>query len=62
MYTFDSSEETALETYNGVCGAYDSLFDRLGVPYAKGRCTNIFANWNHLLANCGKLLRLFHLL
>ncbi|GFR99838.1 proline--tRNA ligase [Elysia marginata] len=35
LYTFDSNEEKALETYNGVCVAYDKIFDRLGVPYAK---------------------------
>ncbi|XP_046941188.1 probable proline--tRNA ligase, mitochondrial [Lynx rufus] len=31
MYTFDSSPEAALETYGLVCGAYSSLFHRLGL-------------------------------
>ncbi|XP_059161008.1 probable proline--tRNA ligase, mitochondrial isoform X2 [Physella acuta] len=35
MYTFDTSEETALETYQTVCTAYDRIFDRLALPYTK---------------------------
>ncbi|KAH9523430.1 prolyl-tRNA synthetase [Bulinus truncatus] len=35
MYTFDTSEETALETYNLVCHAYNRIFDRIGVNYVK---------------------------
>ncbi|GFO18882.1 proline--tRNA ligase [Plakobranchus ocellatus] len=35
LYTFDSSQETALETYVEVCEAYNRLFDRIGVPYVK---------------------------
>ncbi|XP_004699452.2 probable proline--tRNA ligase, mitochondrial [Echinops telfairi] len=32
MYTFDVSTEAARQTYSLVCGAYSSLFDRLGLP------------------------------
>ncbi|KAK0040704.1 proline--tRNA ligase mitochondrial [Biomphalaria pfeifferi] len=35
MYTFDASEEKALETYNLVCQAYNNIFDRIGVRYVK---------------------------
>ncbi|KAK2495457.1 hypothetical protein MC885_002641 [Smutsia gigantea] len=35
MYTFDSSPETAWQTYNLVCDAYSSLFDRLGLQCVK---------------------------
>ncbi|XP_012941867.1 probable proline--tRNA ligase, mitochondrial [Aplysia californica] len=35
MYTFDTCEKTALETYNTVCGAYERIFDRIGVEYVK---------------------------
>ncbi|NXE18935.1 SYPM protein, partial [Ardeotis kori] len=35
MYTFDASEEAARQTYDLVCDAYRSLFDRLGLPFVK---------------------------
>ncbi|KAM9688772.1 putative proline--tRNA ligase, mitochondrial [Trichechus inunguis] len=35
MYTFDSSTEAAQQTYSLVCGAYRSLFNRLGLPFVK---------------------------
>ncbi|NWH60078.1 SYPM protein, partial [Geococcyx californianus] len=35
MYTFDTSEDAARHTYNLVCDAYHSLFDRLGLPFVK---------------------------
>ncbi|KFQ39755.1 hypothetical protein N332_10828, partial [Mesitornis unicolor] len=35
MYTFDASREAAQETYELVCDAYRSLFDRLGLPFVK---------------------------
>ncbi|XP_023405323.1 probable proline--tRNA ligase, mitochondrial isoform X2 [Loxodonta africana] len=35
MYTFDSSTEAAQQTYSLVCGAYCSLFSRLGLPFVK---------------------------
>ncbi|XP_074764187.1 putative proline--tRNA ligase, mitochondrial [Athene noctua] len=35
MYTFDTSKEAAQHTYDLVCDAYCSLFDRLGLPYVK---------------------------
>lgn len=59
LYTFDSNEETALETYNGVCGAYDRLFDRLGVPYAKvagatGIIGGSLSHEYHYLADVGQ--------
>ncbi|XP_074008647.1 probable proline--tRNA ligase, mitochondrial [Numenius arquata] len=37
MYTFDASEEAARQTYDLVCGAYCSLFNRLGLPFVKVR-------------------------
>lgn len=33
LYTFDYSQERALETYDAVRGAYKNLFDELKVPY-----------------------------
>ncbi|NXK03461.1 SYPM protein, partial [Herpetotheres cachinnans] len=35
MYTFDASKEAARHTYDLVCDAYRSLFDRLGLPFVK---------------------------
>jgi hypothetical protein len=35
LYTFDVSEEKARETYAAVCGAYDRIFTRIGVPFIK---------------------------
>ncbi|XP_065513345.1 probable proline--tRNA ligase, mitochondrial [Caloenas nicobarica] len=35
MYTFDASEEAARQTYKLVCGAYRSLFNRLGLPFVE---------------------------
>ncbi|KAM9239014.1 putative proline--tRNA ligase, mitochondrial [Leptosomus discolor] len=35
MYTFDASEEAARQTYDLVCNAYRSLFERLGLPFVK---------------------------
>ena len=36
MYTFDTDEESAMETYHKVCDAYCNVFDRIGVHYEKG--------------------------
>jgi prolyl-tRNA synthetase len=33
LYTFDSSKDAALETYEKVRDAYDSLFSNLGIPF-----------------------------
>ncbi|RPB01076.1 prolyl-tRNA synthetase [Choiromyces venosus 120613-1] len=33
LYTFDSTEEAALETYKEVQGAYKALFEEIGLPY-----------------------------
>ncbi|XP_006839873.1 PREDICTED: probable proline--tRNA ligase, mitochondrial [Chrysochloris asiatica] len=35
MYTFDCSPEAARQTYSLVCGAYCSLFSRLGLPFVQ---------------------------
>ncbi|KFP75747.1 hypothetical protein N310_04607, partial [Acanthisitta chloris] len=35
MYTFDTSEEAAQQTYEQVCDAYCSFFSRLGLPFVK---------------------------
>ena len=36
MYTFDTSVETAKDTYNLVCDTYCRIFERLGLKYVKG--------------------------
>jgi prolyl-tRNA synthetase len=33
LYTFDASENAALDTYADVQGAYRALFDELKLPY-----------------------------
>ncbi|KAM8930416.1 putative proline--tRNA ligase, mitochondrial [Pelodytes ibericus] len=35
MYTFDTSEEAAFQTYNEVCGAYANIFSALGLNFVK---------------------------
>ncbi|CAH1244108.1 PARS2 [Branchiostoma lanceolatum] len=35
LYTFDTSEDTARETYEGVSQAYSRVFNRLGLDYVK---------------------------
>ncbi|XP_030311531.1 probable proline--tRNA ligase, mitochondrial [Calypte anna] len=35
MYSFDTSPEAAQHSYHLVCGAYCSLFQRLGLPFVK---------------------------
>lgn len=35
MYSFDMSEEAALDTYHSVCRAYGRLFDRLGLNWVQ---------------------------
>ncbi|XP_042242439.1 probable proline--tRNA ligase, mitochondrial [Homarus americanus] len=49
LYTFDSSEEAAVTTYNKICGAYDRVFQRIGVPFLKvaGDCGNIGGSFSH---------------
>ena len=37
LYTFDTTVETAKETYELVCEAYCSIFERLGLDYIKGK-------------------------
>lgn len=37
LYTFDESEVKAMETYSEICNAYDRIFQRIGVPYIKGK-------------------------
>lgn len=36
LYTFDDSMEAAHDTYKEICGAYDRILHRLGVPFLKG--------------------------
>lgn len=36
MYSFDVSEDEATATYREVCGAYENIFTRLGLPVVKG--------------------------
>ena len=33
LYTFDTSEEEAIRTYEEVLIAYKNIFDRIGVPF-----------------------------
>ncbi|XP_076439992.1 putative proline--tRNA ligase, mitochondrial [Babylonia areolata] len=49
MYTFDTNEETAMDTYHIICDAYDKVFDRIGVPYEKveGATGNIGGSLSH---------------
>ncbi|NWI91930.1 SYPM protein, partial [Pitta sordida] len=49
MYTFDTSEEAAQQTYDQVCEAYCSLFSRLGLPFVKVRAAtgNIGGTMSH---------------
>ncbi|KAK7100430.1 probable proline--tRNA ligase, mitochondrial [Littorina saxatilis] len=49
MYTFDTNEETAMETYHTVCDAYSNVFDRIRVPYEKvrGSTGNIGGSLSH---------------
>ncbi|NXT20489.1 SYPM protein, partial [Syrrhaptes paradoxus] len=59
MYTFDVSEEAARQTYDLVCDAYCSLFNRLGLPFVKVRAATgtIGGTMSHefqLLADIGE--------
>lgn len=45
LYTFDVDEEKALESYEEVCSAYDSIFSRIGVEFVKGRLEFEFLWW-----------------
>lgn len=49
LYTFDKSVEAAGLTYEEVCGAYDRIFKRLGIPFLKvaGDCGNIGGIYSH---------------
>ena len=45
MYSFDVNEETAGETYDEVCSAYERIFKRLDLPIVKGNsryCLNCY--------------------
>lgn len=41
LYTFDADFETARDTYEIVCQAYNKIFSRIGIDFVKG---GIFAN------------------
>ncbi|KAF3917141.1 hypothetical protein ABW20_dc0109226 [Dactylellina cionopaga] len=49
LYTFDSSPEAALNTYNDVVGAYKSIFNELSLPYlvAEADSGNMGGNLSH---------------
>ncbi|KAL8590358.1 hypothetical protein ACOMHN_011572, partial [Nucella lapillus] len=49
MYTFDTDEQAAMETYQLICDAYCNVFDRIGVPYKKvqGSTGNIGGSLSH---------------
>ena len=36
LYSFDVSEEKAVETYAEICSAYEKLFSKLELPVVKG--------------------------
>lgn len=44
LYTFDESIETASVTYDEVQGAYQRIFERIGVPFAVVS-TSITIDW-----------------
>jgi len=35
LYTFDETKEGAMATYDDVCGAYERIFQRIGLPFVK---------------------------
>jgi len=41
MYTFDKTEEKALETYEEVTECYKRILHALDLPYVKGRVLHI---------------------
>jgi prolyl-tRNA synthetase len=49
LYTFDATEDAALETYAAVQAAYRALFDELGLPYlvAEADSGNMGGNLSH---------------
>ncbi|EWC44363.1 hypothetical protein DRE_01189 [Drechslerella stenobrocha 248] len=49
LYTFDSSYESAMVTYDSVIGAYKSIFDELAIPYllAEADSGNMGGNLSH---------------
>lgn len=49
LYTFDTCEESARETYKMVCDTYSTIFDRLQLKYVKveGSTGNIGGNMSH---------------
>ncbi|KAK7073176.1 prolyl-tRNA synthetase [Halocaridina rubra] len=49
LYTFDKDETSATDTYNQICTAYDTIFQRIGIPFVKvsGDCGNIGGNFSH---------------
>ena len=40
LYTFDADETTAQTTYDEVCNAYNRIFQRLQLPYLKGKLSS----------------------
>lgn len=36
LYTFDTTEETAVQTYEEIVAVYQQLFDALGLKWIKG--------------------------
>ena len=48
LYTFDTSIETAKETYKLVCDSYDRIFDRLGLPFIQGKLLSSGSGGLHL--------------
>lgn len=36
LYTFDANIETANDTYEMVCEAYNQIFSRIGIDFVKG--------------------------
>ncbi|XP_066298815.1 probable proline--tRNA ligase, mitochondrial [Branchiostoma lanceolatum] len=59
LYTFDTSEETARETYEGVSQAYSRVFNRLGLDYVKveadpGDIGGSLSHEYHLAAEVGE--------
>lgn len=48
LYTFDSTEAAALETYHEVQGAYRAFFDEIKLPYIVVSCFYFSYLLNHV--------------
>nr|CAI5818333.1 unnamed protein product [Callosobruchus analis] len=47
MYSFDTDETSAKDTYNDICASYDRIFDKLDMECVKGDTGNIGGTLSH---------------